>query len=60
MYKLFQSDINESTQGTNKEFGTGQGLILGREYLHQIGGELSVESKKGEGSTFVITPSKAS
>ncbi len=41
-----------STPGTEKEFGTGLGLILVKEFIEKHNGKLSIESKPGEGSAF--------
>jgi signal transduction histidine kinase len=35
--------------------GTGLGLVLVKEVIEQHGGEISVESKQGEGSTFRVS-----
>jgi signal transduction histidine kinase len=43
-----------STSGTENEKGTGLGLALCRDYLSKAGGQLTINSKKGEGSTFSI------
>jgi signal transduction histidine kinase len=53
--KLFAANGNAfSTVGTGNEKGTGLGLSLCREYLVQAGGQLTLTSKKGEGSIFSI------
>jgi signal transduction histidine kinase len=44
-----------STPGTAKEKGTGLGLMLVREFLYNNGGELSIQSAQGKGSTFSVT-----
>jgi signal transduction histidine kinase len=47
-----------SVAGTRNEKGTGLGLALCREYLEKAGGQLTVESVKGQGSTFnILIPS---
>ncbi|MGE9313096.1 sensor histidine kinase [Niabella sp. CJ426] len=43
-----------STEGTAKEKGNGIGLMLGREYARQNGGELWAESQDGKGTTFYL------
>jgi signal transduction histidine kinase len=41
-----------STKGTASESGTGLGLRLCKEFIAKNGGQLFIESKPGEGSTF--------
>lgn len=53
--KLFEIDRDYVTKGTGGETGTGLGLILCKEHLDKNGGKISVTSKKGEGSTFVVS-----
>ncbi|MFA9392670.1 MAG: two-component regulator propeller domain-containing protein [Prolixibacteraceae bacterium] len=53
--QLFSIDKQVSTKGTNNETGTGIGLILVKEFVSRQGGEIGVESAKGEGSTFYFT-----
>ena len=47
--------VTEVMRGTNNERGTGFGLVIVNEFIKNNGGELSVESKVGEGTTFVFT-----
>lgn len=56
--KIFHIDNDYSTVGTQKEKGTGLGLILCKEFIEKHGGEIWVESVEGEGSTFSFTIQK--
>jgi len=49
-----------STKGTANESGTGLGLKLCKEFMVRNGGQLYIESKPGEGSTFSFSLPKAS
>lgn len=53
--KLFRIDEQYKRKGTADEQGTGLGLILCREFIEKNGGEIWVESKVNEGSTFKFT-----
>ncbi|WP_462282082.1 PAS domain-containing sensor histidine kinase [Salinivirga cyanobacteriivorans] len=53
--KLFKIEETFSTSGTSNEQGTGLGLILVNEFLEKNNGELLIDSKEGEGSTFAFT-----
>jgi signal transduction histidine kinase len=53
--KLFRIDEKFKSTGTEGEKGTGLGLIICREFVEKNGGEISVQSKLGEGSAFSFT-----
>jgi signal transduction histidine kinase len=56
---LFNMDTSHKTKGTDKEPGTGLGLILCKEFIERHGGSLEVESEPGKGSKFrVVLPKK--
>ena len=52
---LFTSTEIESTPGTEEEKGTGLGLKLCQELVLINNGTISVESREGEGTCFLIT-----
>jgi len=53
--KLFKIDENVTTKGTEKEKGTGLGLILCKEFIEKHTGKIWAESTIGEGSKFKFT-----
>ena len=54
MDKLFRIDVQHSSFGTNKEKGTGLGLLLCNEFVSKHNGTISVDSTLGEGTSFTI------
>ena len=52
--KLFCLDNCDSTYGTNKEHGTGLGLILCKELIEKHGGKIWAESQERQYSRFYI------
>ncbi|HEX6848623.1 MAG TPA: HAMP domain-containing sensor histidine kinase [Chitinophagaceae bacterium] len=57
--KKISGDGFYSTKGTANESGTGLGLKLCKEFMTRNGGQLYIESKPGEGSTFSFSLPKA-
>ncbi|MBE0662455.1 MAG: PAS domain S-box protein [Bacteroidales bacterium] len=53
--KLFNIGSNFTMHGTEKEKGTGLGLLICKEFIEKHGGIIRVESKEGIGSTFSIS-----
>ena len=43
-----------TTLGTNNEKGSGLGLKITKEFIEMTGGQVTLESKIGEGTTFSI------
>ena len=56
--KLLNPEIHYTTYGTKNEEGSGLGLQLVQDLTRRNGGELTVESKEGEGSTFSFSIAK--
>jgi len=52
--KVFKSHI-QSTPGTEREYGTGLGLLLVKEFIVKNGGNVKVQSKLGQGTIFIFT-----
>jgi two-component system sensor histidine kinase/response regulator len=53
--RLFRLDTSHSTPGTEKEKGSGLGLIICQEMVERNGGQISVKSEVGQGTTVEFT-----
>ncbi len=53
--KLFEAFSQEDATTTNRYGGSGLGMAITRNIVEMMGGEISVESEKGRGSTFVVS-----
>ena len=49
---LFDSNSHFTSFGTGNEEGAGLGLLIAKEFITRIGGELTFKSQEGKGSTF--------
>jgi signal transduction histidine kinase len=54
MSKLFQEFAQASSSTASKYGGTGLGLAISKRFCQMMGGDITVESEPGRGSTFTI------
>jgi signal transduction histidine kinase len=54
LHNLLSGCCSTSAPGTDGETGTGLGMVICREFIEKNQGILSIHSKPGQGSTFVL------
>jgi CheY-like chemotaxis protein len=52
--KLFKAFAQADTSTTRRYGGTGLGLVISRQFCQMMGGEVTVDSETGRGSTFTV------
>jgi signal transduction histidine kinase len=52
---IFDPSIKVTSKGTSNENGSGFGLMLCREFVEKLDGQLLIESEEGKGSNFKFT-----
>lgn len=57
--RLFRVENNNSTHGTDREIGTGLGLVICKEFVEMNSGRIEVASTPGQGTTFQVFFPKA-
>ncbi len=53
--KLLEKHTTITRRGTEKEKGTGLGLLISKEFIEKNGGHLQIKSELGKGSVFSFT-----
>ncbi len=53
--KLFDAFSQENSSSTNRYGGSGLGMAISKKIVEMMGGDISVDSKKGAGTVFTVT-----
>ena len=53
--RIFDAFSQEDTDNTSRYGGSGLGMAITKSFIEMMGGDISVESRKGAGTTFVVT-----
>lgn len=51
---IFEAFVNEKSDTVNSNYGSGLGMAITKSFVDLLGGQIRVESKPGEGSTFAL------
>lgn len=55
LQNMLRTERNNSTLGTNNEYGAGLGLRMVIKYITSLKGTINAYSKEGEGTEFIVT-----
>ena len=55
IHRIFEAFSQEDATSTNRYGGSGLGMSITKNFVEMMNGEIEVKSKKGVGSTFIVT-----